>query len=112
MALGDEGEAGQGGRRDGPFVPSAESLDKWERLTVADALEPVTFNDGDVIVEQGMPGDDFFIIEEVRASLPAYKPLPLSSRLCAKKAAHWLLGRFQVPRLQPHVGGMPSLSVF
>lgn len=46
------------------FCPT-ESLDKWERLTVADALEPVTFNDGDIIVEQGMPGDDFFIIEEV-----------------------------------------------
>ncbi|XP_013775542.1 cAMP-dependent protein kinase regulatory subunit-like isoform X1 [Limulus polyphemus] len=45
-------------------VSILESLDKWERLTVADALEPVQFNDGEVIVEQGQPGDDFFIIEE------------------------------------------------
>lgn len=43
----------------------AESLDEWERLTVCDALEPMQFNDGDVIVEQGQPGDDFFIIEDV-----------------------------------------------
>lgn len=50
-------------------VSILESLDKWERLTVADALEPVTFNDGDIIVEQGMPGDDFFIIEEGAASV-------------------------------------------
>ncbi|KAH6942272.1 hypothetical protein HPB50_002673 [Hyalomma asiaticum] len=50
-------------------VSILESLDKWERLTVADALEPVTFNDGDIIVEQGMPGDDFFIIEEGSASV-------------------------------------------
>lgn len=39
-----------------------ESLDKWERLTVADALEPVTFEDGETIVRQGEPGEDFYII--------------------------------------------------
>lgn len=42
-----------------------ESLDKWERLTVADALEPVQFEDGQKIVVQGEPGDEFFIILEV-----------------------------------------------
>lgn len=41
-----------------------ESLDKWERLTVADALEPVTFEDGETIVKQGEPGNDFYIIVE------------------------------------------------
>lgn len=44
---------------------TSESLDKWERLTVADALEPVQFEDGEKIVVQGEPGDDFFIITEV-----------------------------------------------
>lgn len=47
--------------------PITESLDKWERLTVADALEPVQFEDGEKIVVQGEPGDDFFIITEVRS---------------------------------------------
>lgn len=42
----------------------AESLDKWERLTVADALEPVSFEDGETIVKQGEAGDDFYIIVE------------------------------------------------
>lgn len=42
-----------------------ENLDKWERLTVADALEPVQFEDGQEIVRQGEPGEDFFIILEV-----------------------------------------------
>ena len=42
----------------------AENLDKWERLTVADALEPVQFEDGEEIVKQGEPGEDFFIILE------------------------------------------------
>ncbi|KAI5628812.1 cAMP-dependent protein kinase type I-beta regulatory subunit [Silurus asotus] len=46
-----------------------ESLEKWERLTVADALEPVQFEDGEKIVVQGEPGDDFFIITEGTASV-------------------------------------------
>lgn len=48
-----------------PPPPPLESLDKWERLTVADALEPVQFEDGQKIVVQGEPGDEFFIILEV-----------------------------------------------
>ena len=40
----------------------AENLDKWERLTVADALEATSFEDGDDVVKQGEPGDDFYII--------------------------------------------------
>lgn len=47
----------------------SESLDKWERLTVADALEPVQFEDGQKIVVQGEPGDEFFIILEVQSSV-------------------------------------------
>uniref|UniRef100_A0A2K6SYU8 Protein kinase cAMP-dependent type I regulatory subunit beta n=1 Tax=Saimiri boliviensis boliviensis TaxID=39432 RepID=A0A2K6SYU8_SAIBB len=34
-------------------VSILESLEKWERLTVADALEPVQFEDGEKIVVQG-----------------------------------------------------------
>ena len=46
-------------------VSILESLDKWERLTVADSLESVQFEDGDKIVIQGEKGEDFFIIIEV-----------------------------------------------
>merc|ERR1711874_49638 len=34
-------------------VSILESLEKWERLTVADALEPCSFEDGETIVKQG-----------------------------------------------------------
>ena len=51
----------------------AESLDEWERLTVADALEPVTFEAGQQVVVQGQPGSDFFIIVEVVSCLFADK---------------------------------------
>lgn len=43
-------------------VPILENLDKWERLTVADALEAASFEDGAIVVSQGDRGNDFFII--------------------------------------------------
>jgi cAMP-dependent protein kinase regulator len=46
-------------------IPILESLDQWERMTVADSLVPVDFNDGDKVIVQGEPGNDFFIIIEV-----------------------------------------------
>ncbi|XP_065826807.1 cAMP-dependent protein kinase regulatory subunit-like [Oscarella lobularis] len=51
-----------------------ESLDQWERLTVADALEPVSFQDGDTVVTQGQHGDEFFIILEGRAIVTQKRP--------------------------------------
>ncbi|XP_061604845.1 protein kinase, cAMP-dependent, regulatory, type I, alpha (tissue specific extinguisher 1) a isoform X2 [Phyllopteryx taeniolatus] len=50
-------------------VSILESLDKWERLTVADALETVQFEDDQKIVVQGEPGDEFFIILEGTAAV-------------------------------------------
>ncbi|XP_072029233.1 cAMP-dependent protein kinase regulatory subunit-like isoform X2 [Amphiura filiformis] len=50
-------------------VSILSDLDRWERLTVADALEPVQFEDGDKIVVQGDAGDDFFMIIEGQASV-------------------------------------------
>jgi len=41
------------------------SLDEWERLTVADALEPVQYEQDQDVIRQGDPGEDFFIIVEV-----------------------------------------------
>jgi len=45
-------------------VPILASLEDWERLTVADALEPIQFDDGQEVIRQGEPGEDFFIIVE------------------------------------------------
>uniref|UniRef100_A0A673ILT8 cAMP-dependent protein kinase type I-alpha regulatory subunit n=1 Tax=Sinocyclocheilus rhinocerous TaxID=307959 RepID=A0A673ILT8_9TELE len=60
-------------------VSILESLDKWERLTVADALETVQFEDGQKIVVQGQPGDEFFIILEVASSFRFCFPSFISS---------------------------------
>ena len=44
---------------------NTENLATWELHTVADALEPVQFEDREEIVRQGDPGEDFFLIVEV-----------------------------------------------
>jgi len=44
-------------------------LDKWERATVADALEPANFDIGTHVIEQGQPGDEFFLIIEGQADV-------------------------------------------
>ncbi|KAJ1951804.1 hypothetical protein EC988_003897, partial [Linderina pennispora] len=40
------------------------SLEPYERQKIADALESITFNDGDVVVRQGDKGDAFYLIEQ------------------------------------------------
>ena len=54
-------------------VSILENLDKWERLTVADSLEAVSIEDGEVVVTQGEPGNDFFIIVEGTAVVTQYR---------------------------------------
>jgi len=44
---------------------NTENLATWELHTVADALEPVQFEDREEIVRQGDRGEDFFLIVEV-----------------------------------------------
>jgi len=43
-------------------VPILEHLTKYERITVADALETYSFKNGETIMKQGDPGDKFYII--------------------------------------------------
>jgi len=54
-------------------VSILENLDKWERLTVADALEATSFEHGDAVVKQGEPGDDFYIIVDGSATVTQYR---------------------------------------
>merc|ERR1711990_244244 len=54
-------------------VSILENLDKWERLTVADALEATSFEHGDAVVKQGGPGDDFYIIVDGSATVTQFR---------------------------------------
>ncbi|EDV27847.1 uncharacterized protein TRIADDRAFT_37279 [Trichoplax adhaerens] len=55
-------------------VSILESLDQWERLTVADSLEPAQFEENEIVIQQGDPGEDFFIILEGKAVVLQRKP--------------------------------------
>merc|ERR1719167_638795 len=46
-----------------------EHLDKWERLTIADALEEVMFEEGETVFRKGDEGESFFIIFEGSAKV-------------------------------------------
>ena len=63
------------------YLVVAEKLYDWERMTIADALEEVTFEDGDVVVKQGDEGDAFFIIVEGEASVTQVDENGASSEL-------------------------------
>lgn len=61
-------------------VELLSSLNKYERLTVADALRPCSFEDGDVIVRQGDPGDEFFIVEKGNVTVRRWFQQPSDER--------------------------------
>ncbi|KNE65375.1 cAMP-dependent protein kinase regulatory subunit [Allomyces macrogynus ATCC 38327] len=44
-------------------VPLLSSLEPYERHKIADALESVTFEDGETVIKQGDIGDNFYLIE-------------------------------------------------
>jgi cAMP-dependent protein kinase regulator len=48
-----------------------ETLDDYERMTIADALESATYHKGQTIVKQGEYGDSFYII--VEGTVEVYK---------------------------------------
>ncbi|KAI9249295.1 cyclic nucleotide-binding-like protein [Sporodiniella umbellata] len=48
-------------------VPLFKSLEMAEIHKIADALEPIRFQDGHVVLKQGDPGDSFYLIEEGNA---------------------------------------------
>lgn len=50
-------------------LPLLASLEDYERHKIADALETVSYNDGDVIIKQGDAGDAFYIIEAGEAAI-------------------------------------------
>ncbi|KAK9765469.1 hypothetical protein K7432_006180 [Basidiobolus ranarum] len=50
-------------------VPLLVSLEPYERYKIADALEPLSFEDGEVVIRQGDVGQNFFIIESGEAAV-------------------------------------------
>jgi hypothetical protein len=61
-----------------PRVSILENLGKWERVSVDDELEPVSFEDRGNVIRQGEPSADFYIIAEGTALVLHYSTLLLS----------------------------------
>ncbi|KAL7313858.1 hypothetical protein PS15m_007545 [Mucor circinelloides] len=55
-------------------VPIFKSLEIYERHKIADALESVSFNDKEIVINEGDSGDNFYLIESGEATF--YKKLP------------------------------------
>mmetsp|Transcript_1772 Transcript_1772/g.6172 ORF Transcript_1772/g.6172 Transcript_1772/m.6172 type:complete len:323 (-) Transcript_1772:68-1036(-) len=60
-------------------VPLLGELDEGERSCIADVLEPVYYNEGDVIIKEGDVGDMFYILENGTAE--AYNSAAPSKKL-------------------------------
>jgi cAMP-dependent protein kinase regulator len=45
-------------------VPILSTISEYERLTIADALMPMDYAEGEMIVSQGQEGNDFYIIAD------------------------------------------------
>lgn len=50
-------------------VPLLQSLEPYERSKIADALDARRFKAGDVIIREGDPGEDFFLLESGEAEV-------------------------------------------
>jgi len=50
-------------------VPLLQSLEPYERHKIADALESVTYNDGEIVIKQGDVGENFYLIESGEAAV-------------------------------------------
>ena len=50
-------------------VPLLSSLASYERSKIADALAPRKFKDGETIIREGDPGEDFFLLESGEAEV-------------------------------------------
>lgn len=45
-------------------IPALSVLSEEQRRRLAEAMEPMEFEDGDVIFRKGDPGDRFFLVKE------------------------------------------------
>jgi CRP-like cAMP-binding protein len=45
-------------------VPILSTLTNYERFRLAESMKPSTYNDGDVIIKEGEPGDEFYLVEK------------------------------------------------
>ncbi|KAK9768745.1 hypothetical protein K7432_000350 [Basidiobolus ranarum] len=73
-------------------VPLLVSLESYEKHKIADALETLVFEDGDVVLRQGDKGESFFIIEAGEAVVTKSDPNGFASHISVLKKGDYFGG--------------------
>jgi cAMP-dependent protein kinase regulator len=63
-------------------VPLLVSLEPYERHKIADALESVSFEDGEEVIRQGDVGESFYIVESGEARVVKVAASQRVNRAC------------------------------
>ncbi|KAJ3271141.1 hypothetical protein HDV01_006999 [Terramyces sp. JEL0728] len=77
-------------------LPLLTSLEAYERHKIADALESVTFSDGEYVIKQGDVGDSFFIVESGEANVTQFDDNGVEHALHSLKKGDYFGGTFLV----------------
>jgi cAMP-dependent protein kinase regulator len=77
-------------------VPILASLRAPEVTKICDALEPITYEEGDVVIEQGSVADYFYIIEQGEASVTKIDDQGVERKVLELKPGDYFGGRRDV----------------
>jgi CRP-like cAMP-binding protein len=89
-------------------VPILQKLSVEERSRLAGALEELTFNKGARVVQQGDPGDLFYIIKEGEAVV--YQDTPRGTRLVNRLFKSDFFGEQALLRREPRMASVEAVS--
>ena len=59
-------------------VPMLKSLEPYEMMNLADALERRYYSDGDCVIKQGDSADAFYIVEDGMVKISKEDPVSIS----------------------------------
>ena len=90
-------------------VPILQKLSMEERRRLAGALEEVTFDKGARVVQQGDPGDLFYIIKDGEAVV--YQDTPRGTKLVNRLFKSDFFGEQALLRREPRMASVEAVSV-
>ncbi|KAI9228781.1 MAG: camp-dependent protein kinase regulatory subunit [Piptocephalis tieghemiana] len=91
-------------------VPIFSSLNPDEMVKLADALEPVEYVQGEDIIDQGSPGNYFYVIEEGQCVVTRYNPETEEVRELATLGVGQFFGELALINDQPRAATVSVAS--
>ncbi len=74
-------------------VPMLKSLEPYEMMNIADALERKYYNDGDCVIKQGDAADAFYIVEDGTVKIIKEDPVSTVVTLRISFLLHCVINR-------------------